>query len=547
MTRRWLNLLPILMAAMVFYFVTPLSTPYEVQAQFAIPGVGDPNLKSVDADGNRFNCSELPEAKQGVLLGAIVPCIIHTIEGATQRFSEEMIDRLQPMVAAFMTFVGIMFGVRILQGERQLGSHAMLLLLKMGLVIGFLEMVPYTLVPLTYEILNEGVSITTSVVGDDSSTINCEIDKYGDDNTPLIWKQMDCVLGKLYGFSTGQATLPNGKKPVNMVLASSAIGLLSGFFFGGTIGIAVFFALIGVLYSLLVLVMRIVLAFVNGYLIVCVMLLITPIFLPLTLLKVTSDYFEKWWKAILGGLLMPVIITAYSMFALLMYDRVLFADDSLLKKLFENDIIAGQFSATEEGQEHARTLCDFNVTNDADFKSDSENPATEAEMNALLKNPFLQNFAAPLLSGGSDACGMFKVPVFDVTKVGADKITGQKDPAFENGRKAMLELFHGSIELFILAFLIGAGLHTVEGVISGFSGSSLAGVALTARSKTEQRVSQAASEIKGRISRNFAARDESGHDLTPTDKNAGGVTGSDFVKRLGESTKGDFLLGGIKR
>ncbi len=538
MTRRFLSLLPMMAAALVFYFATPLTVPNEVQAQYAIPGLGDPNLKSVDKDGNRFNCSELPEAKEGVLVGAIVPCIIHTIEGSTQYFSQEMIDRMQPLIAAFMSFVGIMFGVRILQGERQLNSHAMLLLLKMGLVIAFLEMIPNVLVPLTYEIINEGVAVTTSVVGNDSSSINCEIDQYGDDNTPLLWKQMDCVLGKLYGFSTGNGTLPNGKKPVNMLLASSAVGLLSGFFFGGTIGVAVFFALLGVLWSLLVLVMRIVLAFINGYLIVCVMLLIAPIFLPLTLLKITSDYFEKWWKAILGGLLMPVIITAYSMFALLMYDKVLFAEDSLLNKLFENKLIAGVVVANTDGAtQHSRAPCDFNVTNDPNFKADVNAPPNV--MDEVLKSPFLQNFAKPLLSASSDACGMFRMPVFDITKV-TDEV-GQKDPDFADPKKAMLDLFRSSIELFILAFLIGAGLHTVEGVISGFSGSSLAGVALTARSKEEQRVSQAASQVKGNIARKFAA-DEDEKDPSKS----AGPAGSEFIERAAKSVTGDFL-GGVRR
>ncbi len=481
-------ILPILLAALVFYFAMPLN------GSFQLATAGE-NLESVNPnDGVRYTCASLTEAKGGVLLGRVIPCLLHTIEKTTIVFADELITILQPLFYAFLTLVVTLFGVRVLQGEREIGPQAFLLVVKIAFVIGMLEWIPYQSsgvpgdmkggIESVYGIISDGVAITTGALDPINAGISCDINAYGDANTPMIWKQMDCVVGKLYGFATGTGTNPDGTKPVNILLASSAVGLLTGFFFGGTLGVTVFFALIGVLWSVLMLVMRVALAFVNGYLIVCIMLILSPLLMPLVFLKVTNDYFERWWKIIMGGLLMPIIIASYAMFALLMYDRLLFSQDSLLQNLFNEDMV-------KNARMNAVKPCDMQVTNDPKFKVPSG--TTQADMDTMAKNPFVQNFVQPLLSGGSDACGLFKVPKFDISKMSGI-------PAGENGGKeAMVKLFHDSIKLFIMAFLISAGLSSVQSTVTSLVGSSSSGAALNARSETETKLMQGFSEMKSKL------------------------------------------------
>ncbi len=459
-------------------------------------------LKTSDGNGGKQTCSTLPEAKGGVLLGHIIPCLIFTIEKSTESFSEQFIHFMEPIFYAFLTLAIVFFGVKVLQGEREIGPQAFSFVVKIAFVIGMLQLIPHHVVPKAYGVMADGVQIVSNAIGPNSSSFHCDINKYGDANTPQIWKQMDCVLGKLFGFATGTGnTGPNGTKPVNMILVASTFGLLSGFFFGGTLGVAVFFAMIGVLWTILMLVFRTALAFMNGYLIVCLMLIMAPLFLPLVLLKTTSDYFEKWWKAIFAGLLLPIIIAAYAMYALLVYDKLLFAPDSKMQKLFDAPIL-------KEALQQNKKPCSLNITGDPKSKG-SGGTSTDADLKKQLENPYLQRLGQPLLSGGSDACSMLSTPTFDVTKVNSS--------GFQDKKKAMTDLFMESIKLFLMAYLIAEGLKGVQGSVSSMIGSSIAGAALTANSPIETKFTTAFERGKAALTEKFVDRDAAGR-VTSTAK-----------------------------
>lgn len=97
--------------------------------------------------------------------------------------------------------------------------------------------------------------------------------------------------------------------------------------------------------------------FITSYLVICLMLIMTPLLLPLALLKVTASYFDQYWRIILSGFLTPVIITAYSMFALILYDKVLFDEKAPIQKLFKYENIK---EALQPGR--AATIFAANVT-----------------------------------------------------------------------------------------------------------------------------------------------------------------------------------------
>lgn len=521
MMKRLLTFLPILCAAAMFYF----SMPSHGVFQQAGAAVGE--IQTSDAQGTVKSCATIPEAQGGVLLGRIVPCLIHTIEESTISFAGAMIDIFEPLIYAFLTFAVVMFGIRVLQGEQQIGVQGFLFIFKIALIVGMLQWIPHHGVGAgstkggiqsVYGVINDGVTIVTGALGPDSAaanSINCDVGKYGNELTPQLWKQMDCVVGKLYGFSTGTGTNPDGSKPVNMVLAASAVGLLSGFFFGGTLGVIVFFALIGVLVSVFLLVLRVALAFLNGYLMVCVMMILTPLFLPLVLLRITNDYFEKWWKIMLGGILLPIIITAYAVMALTIYDKLLFAPDSKLQILFKQDIV-------ERAWEHQTKPCDMTVTGNPNTKA-----ADQQALNEKLKSPFLQNFAQPLLSTAADACSLFKMDKFEITKV-----TGMTP---EGGKKAMEDLFQESIQLFVMAFVISAGLKSVQGSLGSFVGSSSV---VATMSRADDKVTGAINQMQANMARAFQSED------------GGTVKDMAFVRQAPEALQRagqGFLDGMIKR
>ncbi len=470
MTKRWAQLIPMIAAALMFYVLSPSAHHAQlfaegddaaVTAPEGTPSKGD--IQTVGPDGGKISCGAMTgpdgktSAKDGILMGYIVPCVTMTISITTENFSAKMLDFFKPTIYSFITFVIAMFGVKVLQGSHDVHKEGFLLLLKIALVIGILEMIPHEIVPSVYGIMASNEEIVASTLGGDmESSIHCDVSKYKGADTPLVWAQMDCVLGKLYGITSGSGGGEGGKSR-NMFLAASAFGLLAGFFFSGTLGIAIFFGLIGVLISVFMLVLRSAVAFINGHLIVCMMLLISPLFLPLVLLRVTNNYFEPWWKNILGGFLLPVLITAFAMFSLLLYDKVLFAPDSLLNKILD-------YANVEGAEQPASPACTQAQTNNpSTTRAAGGTRAVQLVNINRPNNPIGGNFAMQQTRAGVDICQAAQMPVFNLA---------DGSEAFKNARASFLTIFKDCMKLMILGWLIHAGVGYVMNAMRTLTGGT---------------------------------------------------------------------------
>ncbi len=496
MTRLFRHSLILLATALVFLMAGAMQQA-DTYAQEAQGSPAEQNLQTVDSKGNRSNCRDLPEA-QGVLVGVLVPCIINTIENTTERFSEEMITWLMPTVYAFVFFVIVMFGVKVLQGGQAPHVQGFLLLVKLTFVLAFLQMIPHTFVPLFYEIMAESQQIVAGAIGPEQG-IRCDIRNYDSSATPQVWAHMDCLLGKLYGFTTG--TMPNGDKSPNMLLASSIFGLLGGFFFGGTFGMILFFSCLGVLWTMFQVVLRTVVAFLNGYLYAAILFIISPLFLPLTLLPATARYFDPWVKGLLASVLLPIIISAYSMFALLLYDRMLFSDDALVNKLFNNELV-------QQMQGLPRELCDVRRPANPEQRAAS----TGVAENILYGNSTIfGNAAAPLTALANNQCIGLKAPDLDVLK-GLD---------LDSQKEAYTELFLDCVMLLLVAFLISNGLTHIITLSRLLVGSGGVASTLDARGPIEEKFETIKQSAQAGIRDGL------------NDPNTGRTTyGTDFITRL---------------
>lgn len=456
------------------------------------------NIKTVDNKGKRIGCDQVAEAKGGVLLGRIMPCLIFTIENTSERFSEAMIDWLMPVVWSFITLMVVIFGLKMLQGEGQLQAQAILFLIKLGFVITVLQMIPHTLIPMTYSIMNEGQSVVMDTLRDSSIGMACDLDRYRGEATPELWVRMDCLVGQLYGFATGT----NGKP--NMVLASSIFGLISGFFFGGTFGMTVFLIAIGVLTSMLMLVVRIAMAVVNCYLIVALYMFIAPFYLPLLFLRVTNNYFEKWWTTILGALLLPMLISTYVIVALQLYDKVLFANDSLLNQMLSNDLV-------RKAQALPKKACDKPMTNDVADRG----VWTGKALDVLYKSPFMSVLGNPLASGGNNLCAGIEQTNLELTRLAGDAA------AFRSSKEAFTKLFQDMIKLLLMAYLIDVGFKTFVNALRPMGWGTPIAASVDAQGKAEAQFQQSMREA--RAGAMGALRDRE----TGTD-----YTGAKFVERI---------------
>jgi hypothetical protein len=126
-----------------------------------------------------------------------------------------------------------------------------------------------------------------------------------------IWDIMDCSIEMLVGGIFSPLTLSSGLVGFLVAaLVSNPLGL-----FIGLLGF-------GIIIMLLFAIARAVYIFITGYIAFALMVLVSPMFIPLILFKGTIAYFEKWLKVTIGFLLQPIFTFAYLAMLLAAYDVV---------------------------------------------------------------------------------------------------------------------------------------------------------------------------------------------------------------------------------
>ncbi len=441
------------------------------------PTPTESDLQTVGGDGAVMRCSEATDHEgvalgRGALLGRIMPCLVFTVQEATIRFAAEMVELFRPLLYSFLTLVVILFGVRVLQNEPQIYKQGFILVLKLALVLGFLndlgsirsisnEAGTSQLIPSVYSIMNESQTVVAATI--DTTSLTCDVDTYNNGQTIRVWSIMDCIMGKMFGVTVGD----DGR--ASMLLSTSMIGLTVGFLFGGAWGAVVFFGMMGVLLGLFMLVVRTATVFITSYLMVCLMIIISPLFMPLVFLQGTTGYFERFWKRILAGFLTPIIVIAYVMMALMVYDRMLFRPDSMVQEIF-------RWEAVEQALEPHKTLLSHTYTNDAEDVRLGE-ATTLADRQALMRTPTLWNLMIPSLSGGG--VGGMKVPAINFEQLGEN---------FQRGRESFMQIFEELVTLVILGWLINQGLNALPKLVNILTQSRviMSGGLVASTSKAEQ-------------------------------------------------------------
>lgn len=540
-------LLAILAAAAVFMLFSPTHGGYD--GSFAqnnpspgatptggTPSSGDLETAAPEGGGARRSCSDIEESRGGFLLGRIVPCLLKTIQASSSRMSREMIELFRPTFFAFLTFVMVLFGVQVLQNEGQLQARAFVLLLKIGFCMAILSMIPGDeqtgeggLLGVAYGIMAETQESVMSVLGEGSESMYCEIEKFGDDNTPMIWKQMDCLLGKLWGFTVGSSGA-NGEARPNMLLASSVAGLMTGFFFGGSFGVAVFLGCLSVLISMFVLVLRVLVAFVNSYMFIALYMILAPLLLPLMFLKVTTSIFEKWYSGIIASLLLPMVICSYVVLAMQMYDRAFFAPDALINQLFNQDFM-------KRAQEAPRQMCDQSITNNPNFRAQATGQSLQQ---IYTDNPFMRNFVNPFVSGANNMCGGLNRTVLNLEGMPAP---GSNE--YKTQREAFEGLFRQLVELFMLTMLVTWGFSKIMDVTRAMLGSGAVVGALDTGTPQEQKVKEAFGSAKSSFRQSFT--NEGGTAFLGQIPTATTNAGRGFLRGMGMNVGADEPPGGTPR
>lgn len=519
MTRRFARTLLILATAAVFWLSSAPMLPSAALAS----DTGTPaqsTLGTVDANGNQTTCASVAEAKGGVLLGYIVPCAARTIQDGAQRMSVQMITLLQPVINAFIFLAIVLYGVRVIQGGGPVHVEGILLVLRITLVLGCLQLLPGTFIPAIYGIMDNSQQVVEGAIANNAD-LTCPVNQYADSSTPQVWSRIDCLMGKLWGFTIGSGTDADGHKKPNMLLVSSVFGLLGGFFFGGTLGAILFLTCIGMLWSMFWVVLRTALTFLNAYLYAAVLLILAPLFAPLVLMRATTGTFDKWWRGILGSFLLPLLITSYAMFAMLLYDKMLFAPNALINNLFNNDLM-------KQVEQLPQPLCDLQRTGNPGQRAQDLGVDEKTLYGGIA--PFMQNFLDPILSAAGNQCGGLTKPKLDFTQANLGNIANSTING-KSPRDIFTQMFYDTVELLILALLIAGGMNDVIGMARRLVDSAVS-VTIDTRSALETKFAQMRYSAERTVYTRMGTPDQAG----PKGTTAGAQFFSNLSKLPGELT-----------
>jgi hypothetical protein len=425
------------------------------------------------------------------LIARIVPCITQTMEQSTTQLTIQMENYLYPAVAMFITLTVVLFGIKSMSPEGAVQRTGIPYLLKVGFVLLFL-MGFGGYIPAVHGTMNDTVDILSNALDVSSS---CPASGGGGggggagaNGSSKIWAQFDCILGKLFGFEPSQSSGSGGGQGGgggNQKLIASIFGLLAGFLFSGSFGAIAFLGAIGVLWTICLLIYRAVFSYLNGYMLACFMVIISPMFIPLILLQITGRYFQNWLQIFIGAFLLPLIVVGYSVFALSIYNKILFESDKAesIRQLMDKNYNESISSM------RAVTLDSSLVNNTALFDART----TGRSADDATRDGNVANVSDPLKSGAQTI--QTKVPNIDIQ----DQMGGK----YQNKQDLFRQVFTDGAALIILGWILATGLETVMQIVMVIAGG-VAAALMSPLSSMEKRMQQSLAQAEQSFKDKFA-------------------------------------------
>lgn len=287
--------------AMALALTTELVLPKESYAySFMNPTVLDPSNKI---------CPSIP----GFTLRIIV-CIKESVIYAVYNFFGTFYSKLSDYVNALCIMAIAVWGTLVAMGKRTAPvKDGAVMFVKIGAVVmftnnfgglfeAFLDMMEYML------------NVVTSYV-----IYSPSFDCPGLTSPPIagtslaVWLSIDCAIDVLIGGIFSPISIALGISGFLLAaLFSQAIGL-----FVGLVG----FLIIG---QLLWAIIRGVYIFLSAYIAFALMVIISPLFIPLILFEATKGYFEKWLRITMGFMLQPIFLFTYLAMLMSAFDVVVY-------------------------------------------------------------------------------------------------------------------------------------------------------------------------------------------------------------------------------
>lgn len=258
--------------------------------------------------------------EEGYLTERVVSCIRMVVDTAVEMFLERFEVMLNGYILGLIILAVTIFGAQILIGAvEKPGPAAFGLLLKIGGVLlftnalgGFLQYI--------FPVMETMAGYAMSYIGSsDASPFLASCSEAGGFVDVSIWRRVDCILQRLF---TGSNQTDGSGYAAGVLWV-----LLVAIFWTTFLGFFVAAVMFSVFLMIFLLVLRCVFVFLHAYCFLALLTVISPLFIPLFLFKLTEEYARKWLKQFMSMFVQPMVLFAYMAFVFAIIDGMFFKDE----------------------------------------------------------------------------------------------------------------------------------------------------------------------------------------------------------------------------
>ncbi|OEY87065.1 hypothetical protein BIY23_01075 [Wolbachia pipientis] len=270
----------------------------------------------------------------------IVECIHETlgdlVKGDRVRQRDTFLSiaqkRLKNAVTAALVLALMLFALKVMSGGVRSHQEIYVLILKFALVVYFTtgdtmsEYYGYLM-----RISNHLQDVVLSASSQsDNNICNYPVEKYATEHAYLAsWDKLDCRILFYWGAPLKGSIAKGGTLAAFALLGSASTLLIAGSVVGILLvggGILIAIAAIFMALLLMMVILWMCYIYILSLIALTVVVIISPLFIPMILFQVTKGYFDSWVKELITYSLYPVIMFSFLSFMFVACDKVFFKD-----------------------------------------------------------------------------------------------------------------------------------------------------------------------------------------------------------------------------
>lgn len=338
---------------------------YNFSNPYGVYNISNPS-NTIDNANNRVcalnsSLSWSDNLKKYGLVKRLVICVKESTVSAVSNIIKPFSEYFAKTIAIMCTLAVIIWGILVASGKRSAPSREGIVL---GMKIGLVIMFTTNFAALYFDPTNQygGLfGMVLDAMGQMLSIITYYSPFYFSNACPAlrldpdtgfyvdaltgrgdlaIWDFIDCTLDSLIGGIFSPLTLSGGLVGFFLsCMLSNVVGL-----FIGILGLVM-------IWMLLTSIAKAVYIFISSYIALAIMVLVSPMFIPLILFASTKAYFEKWLRLTIGFILQPIFIFVFITMFMTAFDVTLFSGQrSVTRAVLGDKVNDPQYAALGFGK-----------------------------------------------------------------------------------------------------------------------------------------------------------------------------------------------------